>query len=71
MVMNKCRVLTCDEPISPDLLMCGTHWRSLPAALRHAIWRHYRPNTTTPEYARLVRRALDCIDEEKKRREKP
>jgi hypothetical protein len=59
--MKKCRIRSCDEPISDDLLMCATHWRYLPSPLRRAIWRHYRPNITTPEYTRLVNRAVDFI----------
>lgn len=59
--MTKCRVPACDEPISEELLMCGTHWRYLPGPLRRAIWRNYRRNIVTPEYTRLVRRALDFI----------
>jgi len=42
MMVNTCRVPGCHAPRNPSQLMCLTHWRQVPAELRHEVWRTYR-----------------------------
>ena len=33
----------CDKQVPPAMWGCKKHWFTLPAKLRAAIWKHYRP----------------------------
>lgn len=37
-----CRANGCKARISPDLLMCPTHWRMVPSGIQSAVWAAYQ-----------------------------
>ena len=40
---HTCHWPGCRVPVPPKMWGCKTHWFRLPGALRHAIWKAYRP----------------------------
>ncbi len=60
--MNKCHMANCPMHFTEPYLMCRKHWTMLPSPLQAAITRQGR-NGVDREYVRLVRRAVDIIQE--------
>lgn len=44
---HTCHAQGCDVSVPPALLMCGRHWRLVPAELQAAVWRAYRRGQET------------------------
>ncbi len=42
-VSHLCHAHGCYTAVPPKMFMCKLHWFALPADLRDAIWREYRP----------------------------
>jgi len=42
-VTHRCHARRCRTQIPERYLMCQKHWAMVPAPLRQAVWRHYRP----------------------------
>jgi hypothetical protein len=42
-VTHHCHAVRCETPCKPEFLMCGKHWRRVPAYIQVLVWRHYRP----------------------------
>jgi len=40
---HRCHARGCRAPCPPERLMCGPHWRMVPADLQRAVWAAYRP----------------------------
>jgi hypothetical protein len=40
---HTCHAIGCSTPVPPEMLMCAPHWRQVPAEIKAAIWRTYRP----------------------------
>ena len=40
---HKCHAIGCGVPVKPTLLMCAFHWSRVPALLKYAVWKNYRP----------------------------
>ena len=40
---HHCHFPNCRKSVPPKMWGCREHWFMLPAAMRAAIWRHYRP----------------------------
>ena len=56
--MSKCYAPGCDWEVPTERLMCGPHWRRVPAPLRDAVsatWRARLKALHTPDYADAVR----------------
>lgn len=52
-----CRV----KHLSHDRLMCLAHWRTVPGALRSAVYREWNDGRPTVRYLRARRDAIDAI----------
>ena len=39
---HTCHARGCSTPCPPAYLMCGWHWRKVPAKLQRAVYLHYR-----------------------------
>lgn len=64
-----CHWPNCSQQVPPKLWGCKTHWSKLPATLRAAIWRSYRPGQETdkqpsPEYLQVARAVQNWIKEQ-------
>lgn len=42
-----CHARGCGEPVPPQFLMCGPHWRRVAGRIKQAVWRSYRPGQCT------------------------
>lgn len=65
-VVHFCHWPDCRQQVPPKLWGCRAHWFALPASIRAAIWRTYRPGQETdkapsPEYIAAARAAQDWI----------
>lgn len=40
---HTCHVPHCEVVVPSKQLMCGRHWRMVPAPMQKAVWRYYRP----------------------------
>lgn len=63
---HHCHWPGCNKPVPPAMWGCKTHWFKLPARLRSAIWRTYRPGqeiTKDPsqEYLKVALAVQDWI----------
>lgn len=59
-----CHAKGCTTPVPPKLLMCRSHWYSVPKPLRDAVWATYRPGqeiTKTPS-AEYLQAAIEAIN---------
>lgn len=43
MAEHHCHASGCLKETKPEMLMCARHWGMVPPALKHAVWRYYRP----------------------------
>jgi hypothetical protein len=53
---HTCHACGCTQQTSPEMFMCGRHWRMVPEHLKRAIWANYRPgqeHTKDPSLAYL------------------
>lgn len=41
-VHHHCHAVRCSKLCHPRFLMCGRHWRLVPAYLQLLVWKHYR-----------------------------
>lgn len=39
---HHCHAVRCMTPCKPQFLMCGRHWRMVPAFVQVLVWQHYR-----------------------------
>jgi hypothetical protein len=39
---HTCHARGCETPCKPEMLMCGKHWRMVPAHIQRAVYKHYR-----------------------------
>lgn len=58
-----CHAHACSTHVEPKMLMCRAHWRSLPDAVKAAIWREYqtgqeRTKSPTLRYLAVARWAI-------------
>lgn len=65
-VAHFCHARGCTVEVPPRMFMCRRHWRMLPARLRSAIWRHYRPGQETDKqpsarYLDVAREAVEWL----------
>lgn len=65
-VVHFCHWPDCRERVPPKLWGCRRHWFALPASIRAAIWRTYRPGQEvdkrpSPEYLAAAKLAQDWI----------
>lgn len=61
-----CHARGCAAPVPPTMFMCRRHWFMVPAVLRTAVWRHYRPGqevTKDPsrKYLEVTRQAVEAV----------
>jgi hypothetical protein len=42
-VSHTCHARGCAVFVKPEFLMCGRHWKMVPARIQRAVYRHYRP----------------------------
>jgi hypothetical protein len=45
-----CHARDCDKAVVPERLMCGRHWKLVPAPLQRAVWGAYRPGQCTDKH---------------------
>ena len=43
MTAHLCHAVGCPATVPPKMFMCRRHWFALPAPIRAAIWKEYRP----------------------------
>lgn len=65
-VVHFCHWIDCRQQVPPKLFMCRAHWFALPASLRSAIWRTYRPGQEqdkrpSPEYIAAAKAVQEWI----------
>jgi hypothetical protein len=63
---HTCHAYGCSRVVAPALLMCGRHWRMVPAALQREVWRHYRPGQEVDKrpsrvYIDVMKRAIAAV----------
>ncbi len=58
---HHCHAKGCPKVVPPKLLMCGRHWRMVPAELQRKVWATYRPGQEVDK--RPTRAYLDAADE--------
>ena len=61
-----CHAKDCKVVVPPKRLMCKRHWFKVPADLRKAVWREYRPGQEvdkepTAEYLEAARKAIGAV----------
>jgi hypothetical protein len=61
---HSCHAPRCSVAVPPKMFACRPHWFMLPAPLRAAIWRAYRPGQEitkdpSPAYLAAARAAID------------
>lgn len=66
--MHYCHAEGCRVVVNPKILMCRRHWFQVPAQLRRAVWREYRPGQEvdkrpSPEYLSVMRAAIEAVAE--------
>ena len=66
MSRHVCHAHGCSVVVPPRLLMCRKHWSLVPAPLRDAVWRTYRPGQErtkdpTHEYLAAAQAAIDAV----------
>lgn len=69
---HACHWPGCGREVPPKLWGCKEHWFRLPATLRRAVWRHYRPGQEidkrpSPEYIETARLVRQWIEENEKK----
>jgi len=67
-----CHAKACEVVIPPKMLMCKRHWFMVPADLRKAVWREYRPGQEvgkepTAEYLGAARNAIEAVQAREER----
>lgn len=72
---HHCHAAGCRRVVPATLLMCGPHWRMVPARVRARVWRHYRRGQCddwkiTHEYAEAARDAVRAVAEKEGRSDK-
>ena len=65
---HTCHAIGCDTPVAPRLLMCRTHWATVPRACQQAVYVAYVPGqertkTPTDVYLRAAARAIIAVAE--------
>lgn len=65
---HECHWPTCKKQVPPAMWGCRRHWFMLPARIRNAIWRAYRPGQEesldpSPAYIAAAEAAQDWIRE--------
>jgi hypothetical protein len=71
---HACHWPGCAKEIPPRRLMCRSHWKTLPPAIRSAVWNAYRPGQEidrdpSREYVTAARAAQEwALDREQKLR---
>ena len=68
-----CHAKTCKIVVPPKRLMCKRHWFMVPADLRKAVWREYRPGQEvdkdpTAEYLKTAQKAIAAVQAAEGRR---
>lgn len=63
---HTCHARGCSRSVPPAVFMCSKHWRMVPRALQHAIWRHFRPGQErdkepTSLYLAAAKSAIDAV----------
>ena len=63
---HHCHADGCDVAVPPKLLMCGRHWRLVPARLKARVWATYVPGQErrkdpTAEYLEAARAAIAAV----------
>jgi len=43
MSAHHCHARGCSKKCPPEHLMCGSHWKLVPAHLQRQVWDNYRP----------------------------
>ena len=61
-----CHAKACNIVVPPKRLMCKRHWFMVPADLRKAVWREYRPGQEvdkepTAEYLEAAQKAVVAV----------
>lgn len=61
-----CHAIGCSTPIEPFRLMCGPHWKRVPAELQTAVWAAYRhgqevDKRPSPAYVEAAARAVAAV----------
>lgn len=71
---HTCHWPGCTKEVPPKRLMCRSHWKTLPSAIRSAVWDAYRPGQEidkdpSREYVAAARAAQEwALDREQKLR---
>lgn len=60
---HHCHATGCTAQVPPEMFCCRRHWYALPVAMRHRIWKAYRPGQCrdwriSHEYAEAAREAV-------------
>ena len=63
---HTCHARGCDVEVPPRLLMCRVHWSRVPAHLKRAVWREYRPGQEVDKqpnaaYLEVMAAAIDAV----------
>jgi hypothetical protein len=61
-----CHAKGCHEEVPPKMLMCGRHWRMVPAHLQKLVWKYYRPGQEidkrpSMEYLAVMQTAIQSV----------
>lgn len=67
-----CHAKTCKVIVPPKRLMCKRHWFMVPADLRKAVWREYRPGQEvdkepTAAYLEAAQKAITAVQAREER----
>lgn len=76
---HSCHARGCSKSVPPRMLMCGFHWRIVPAKLQADVWRTYRrgqeiDKSPSREYLDAARAAIEAVatrENEQKEPERP
>ena len=67
-----CHAAGCQLSVPPKMLMCKRHWYMVPIALRHDVWREYRPGQERDKhpseaYLMAMRAAIEAVSKKEGR----
>ena len=61
--MHTCPVEGCTAQLPHDKLMCWWHWQFVPPPLQKDVYRTWNGGSTTGDYIRTARQAVECANE--------
>jgi hypothetical protein len=64
---HECHATGCTKQVPPAYLMCGKHWKMVPADIQRRIWQHYQAGQErgdarpTEEYFEAFHAAINAV----------